>query len=69
MARLTEDEKRELLRIADAGPIGGDTGVAEEREPPRRLLTPLEYAEIATFASRFDRSVKPVRFDGEHWKL
>ena len=35
----------------------------------RRLLTPREYTEFATFASRFDRSRKPVAFDGTHWKL
>jgi hypothetical protein len=71
MARLTDEEREELLR-ATRGRTE-ETGTAPDcigSEPPRsRLLTPLEYIEFATFASRFDRSAKPVAFGGEHWKL
>lgn len=71
MARLTDEEKTDLLRVLvrknQGGKASGES-VANQPPPPRRL-TPLEYIEFATWASQFDRSVKPVAFGGEHWKL
>ena len=58
----------ELLRAANSRPTPGSPG--RENEPPRRrLLTPREYIEIATFASRLDRSRKSIDFSGTNWKL
>jgi hypothetical protein len=58
MARLTETEKVQLLR-----PIKIDAPV-----PPSRLSF-RDYLEFATFASRFNRGTKPVRFKGKYWRL
>jgi hypothetical protein len=32
-------------------------------------MSPREYLEFATFAARFSRGSKPVRFVGDEWKL
>jgi hypothetical protein len=62
-------KKCELVRgpgpVAPAGQVREDAA----RPPPPRLLSPKEYVEFATFAARFYRGSKPVRFDGNHWKL
>lgn len=71
MARLSDEDKQELLRVAAGWSTAADASkpAAASGQPPRRLLTPREYIEFATFASRFNRSRKPVAFDGPHWKL
>jgi hypothetical protein len=69
MARLTEDEARELLRATAVPETGRAVQEPGTPRPLQRRLTPLEYAEFATFAARFDRSTKPVRFGGALWKL
>lgn len=38
--------------------------------PPRpRMLSPRAFIEFATFASKFSRARKPVRFEGKFWRL
>jgi hypothetical protein len=60
MARLTNDEKTQLLR-----------GAAQKApSPPRPADRPArDVLEFATFASSFKSAPKPVRFGGSHWKL
>jgi len=60
MARLSEHEKKQLLSAArrEAAPAP---------KPPIRPAA--DYMDFATFASTFAPVVKPVRFDGKHWKL
>jgi hypothetical protein len=60
MARLSKSERAQLKAAAER------RGPRPPRVPP---LPPRAYLEFATFAARFDRSIKPVRFTGEHWKL
>lgn len=69
MARLSSEEKAELLRVAHARATLGAPPRRGSEPPPRRLLTPREYLEFATFASRLDRSRKPADFSGTNWKL
>ena len=58
MARLTETEKVQLLR-----PVKIDAPAQALR------LSFRDYLEFATFASRFNRGIKPVRFKGKYWRL
>lgn len=38
--------------------------------PPRpRRVSPRAFIEFATFASKFTRGRKPVRFEGKFWRL
>jgi hypothetical protein len=61
MARLTETEKRQLLEAT--------TRRMEPAPPPAPPLSARAYVEFATFAARFARTPKPVRFVGDNWKL
>ena len=61
MARLTETEKRQLVAATKRRPA--------KFVPPPRPMSPREYVEFATFAERFARGSKPVRFVGDEWKL
>lgn len=69
MARLSEEEKQTLRAMRHVQPQKSEARTGESREPASPALTPREYVEFATFASRFDRSHKPVRFTGDQWKL
>lgn len=60
MARLTEQEKIQLQLAAER---------KTPRQPPVPRMTPEQFAEFATFASQFSTAPKPVRFEGQHWKL
>ncbi len=64
MARLTPAEKAALL--AGTRPLGS-TRPAAPAPPPK--LSPREYLDFATQASRLVTTPKPVRFTGEHWRL
>lgn len=61
MARLSDIEKRELIAATKRHPA--------KSAPPPRSMSPREYVEFATFAARFARGSKPVRFVGAEWKL
>lgn len=61
MARLSEIEKRQLVAATKRRPV--------KSAPPPRPMSPREYVEFATFAARFARGSKPVRFVGDEWKL
>ena len=60
MARLSEREKEQLMSAARR-----KTAPA----PKPVVRPPSDFVEFATFASTFKKGVKPVRFEGEHWKL
>jgi hypothetical protein len=60
MTKLTEAERKEFARVAQ-GPRCA--------EPKPERMSAAAYVAFATFASRLDRSVKPVRFSGAQWKL
>jgi len=59
MAKLTEAEKADWRRLPWRTP----------RTQPGPRRTAREYIEFATFAARFTRATKPVRFHGGFWKL
>ena len=70
MARLREDEKRELLRATGRRrEVPATSGAGGPGTPVRMPMSPREFAEFATFASRFGRVRKAVRFDGAFWRL
>ncbi len=60
MARLSEIEKAQLLAAARRPAVSA---------PKPSVRSPRGFIEFATFASTFTRGVKPVRFEGKHWKL
>lgn len=60
MERLSEQEKEQLLAAARREP---------ERAPKPAASSPDDFLAFATFASAFAPIVKPVRFEGKHWKL
>ena len=60
MAKLTEAERVELIRVAKLKP---------DIPPLLTRKSAAAYVEFATFASRFARGKKPVRFGGVNWKL
>lgn len=60
MARLTEEEKSELRRIA-AGPV--------IRQPAPPVLPILDYLRLVTKLSSLPSPPKPVNFQGHSWKL
>jgi hypothetical protein len=60
MARLSKIERAQIKEAVERRP---------SRPPPLRVVSPRSYIEFATFAARFNRSPKPVRFTGDHWKL
>lgn len=60
MARLNKTEQVQLKKAVERRALP---------QPPVRQVSPRSYMEFAAFAARFDRSAKPVRFTGEHWKL
>lgn len=60
MAKLTEAEKSQLRRPIPRAESGAEV---------RRLASLRDYLEFATFASRFSRASKPVRFGGKCWRL
>jgi hypothetical protein len=62
MARIAEAEKRELSRHIKMP-------AREPMQPLHRPVPVLAYIEFATFANHFSRATKPVRFQGDHWKL
>lgn len=60
MARLTENEKTELLRLARSSPL-------PRQRPP---IVPMpEYLHLVSELAKFAHLPKPVRFTGSHWKL
>jgi hypothetical protein len=60
MARLSNTEKKQFAAATRR----------TTRKPPVLPVHSLRaYMEFATFAARFNRTVKPVRFVGNHWKL
>ncbi|MBL9201402.1 MAG: hypothetical protein JNL39_12905 [Opitutaceae bacterium] len=61
MARLSEIEKRQL--------VAATKHRLAKPAPQPRPMSPREYVEFATFAARFARGGKPVRFVGAEWKL
>lgn len=61
MARLTDREKKQLREATRNNPPAP--------APRPRTMTPREYVEFATFAARFARGTKPVRFSGDRWRL
>ena len=68
MARLTFDDRAAFRRLAETGWVQSP----EERSP--RLVAPTtearrRYCLWATEASKWFKGTKPVRFDGDHWKL
>lgn len=60
MARLNNTERAQLKEAVERRVV---------RPPPVPPVSPRSYLRFATFAARFNRSVKPVCFTGEHWKL
>lgn len=60
MARLSELEKEQLLSAARR---------KTARAPKPATQSPRDFLEFATFASTLSPVVKPVRFEGKHWKL
>jgi hypothetical protein len=60
MARLSNTEKKQLAAAARR---------TASKAPPPPLRSPRAYVEFATFAARFNRAKKPVRFVGNDWKL
>ena len=60
MSELTEAEKKEIACVAQR---------QVPREPKVERKPAAADVAFATFASRFAREVKPVRFGGMHWKL
>ena len=62
MALLSEIEKRQLVAPAAKGRPA-------QPAPLLRPMTPRAYVDFATFAARFGRTTKPVRFVGDEWKL
>jgi hypothetical protein len=60
MARLSKTERTQIKEAMERRTL---------RPPPLRTSSPRCYMEFATFAARFNRSAKPVRFTGQHWKL
>jgi hypothetical protein len=60
MARLSSAEKKQII----AGARRPATTA-----PRRNASSAKAYLEFVTFAARFSRAVKPVRFVGNHWRL
>jgi hypothetical protein len=60
MAKLSDKEKEQFLAASER---------KASTQPPMRRLSPREFVEFATFASRFSRPEKSVRFGGANWKL
>ena len=61
MARLSNTEKRQLAAATKRR--------SAQPAPLPRPMSPRAYVEFATFAARFGRATKPVRFVGDEWKL
>jgi hypothetical protein len=60
MARLSEREKAQS-RLAAQRPAP---------VPPKPALRPVgDFVEFATWVSALKQVPKPVRFEGQHWKL
>ena len=64
MARLSNTEKRQLVAATKRR-----SAKPANAAPRPQGLTPRDYVEFATFAARFGRGSKPVRFVGDEWKL
>jgi hypothetical protein len=60
MARLTENEKTELLRLARILPL-------PRQRPP--TVPMFEYLLLVSELTKLPHPPKPVRFSGSHWKL
>ncbi|MEX1115005.1 MAG: hypothetical protein WEB53_07130 [Akkermansiaceae bacterium] len=60
MAKLTENEKAELLRLARSLPL-------PRQRPP--IVPMSEYLHLVSELAKLAHSPKPVRFTGSHWKL
>ena len=61
MARLSSTEKHQL--------VAATKRQFAKPAPLPRPMSPRAYMEFATFAARFGRAPKPVRFVGDQWKL
>jgi hypothetical protein len=68
MAKLTESERAEWLRVAsvpvDEPPLSYDERIVAPTTEARE-----RYARFATEAAKLYKRTKPVRFEGSHWKL
>ena len=68
MAKLTESERAEWLRVAsvpvDEPPLSYNERIAAPTTEARE-----RYARFATEAAKLYKRMKPVRFEGSHWKL
>ncbi|MBJ7396884.1 MAG: hypothetical protein JHC76_12670 [Akkermansiaceae bacterium] len=60
MARLTENEKTELLRLARSLPL-------PRQRPP--IVPMSEYLLLVSELAKLAHPPKPVGFTGSHWKL
>jgi hypothetical protein len=68
MARLTESERAELLRVGSI-PLGEPPSSYNERIVAPTIEARERYARFATQAAKIFKGTKPVRFEGAHWKL
>ncbi|MCG6940291.1 MAG: hypothetical protein LJE69_03455 [Thiohalocapsa sp.] len=68
MARLTEADRTAFRELTARGwvqsPAEQSPAIVEQTTAGRE-----RYCRWATFAARFYRGSKPVRFVGSHWKL
>jgi hypothetical protein len=60
MARLNKIERAQMKEAAERRALS---------PPPLVPVAPRAYLKFSAFAARFNRSIKPVRFIGDHWKL
>ena len=68
MAKLTDNDRKELLRVSQ---LEIEQLPLSDRE---RFVAPTveareRYIRFATAASKFFKGTKPVSFEGDHWKL
>ena len=68
MAKLTESERAEWLRVASV-PVDEPALSYNERIVAPTTEARERYARFATEAAKLYKGTKPVRFEGTHWKL
>ena len=68
MARLTPEEREELLRVSKLD-LRPPPDLEKDRWVPQTPEGRLRYMQFAAQAAKFFKGTKPVRFGGEHWKL
>ena len=72
MARLTEGEKRELLRLANSETLRRDMRILRRNNLERqRQMSPADYLEFLKFAQSFSISNSPKlrKIKGKNFKL